>query len=78
MTERFTTGDLWIQDNKNGITYFLDEQGGINALCNIINGMNIKMNRLEKENNELKNIIMETLGVSDIEIEEELRRSGIK
>lgn len=53
--ERFTAEGLNIQDNSaKGMLYLLEEQGGVNALCNLINGLNNKTNRLEKENEELK------------------------
>ena len=57
MTEkRFDVGNLKIQDNApKGRVYLLDMQGGVNALCNLINGLNDKSNRLEKENEQLKN-----------------------
>ena len=57
MTEkRFTLNDLDnIQDNNlKGRLYILTERGGVNALCNLINGLNDKSNRLEKENKQLK------------------------
>ena len=56
MTEkRFEVVDLKIQDNApKGSVYFLDMQGGVNALCSLINGLNDKSNRLEKENEQLK------------------------
>lgn len=53
--KRFVTDGLWIQDTKpKGRKYLLDEQGGVNALCNLINGMSIKSERLEMENEQLK------------------------
>ena len=68
--ERFTVDDLNIQDNSpKGSLYLLEEQGGVNALCNLINGLNTKTNRLEKENEQLKkenmklNCIMKQLEV---------------
>jgi len=56
MTEkRFEVGNLKIQDTApKGRVYLLDMQGGVNALCNLINGLNDKSNRLEKENEQLK------------------------
>lgn len=56
MTEkRFDVGNLKIQDNApKGRAYLLDMQGGVNALCSLINGLNDKSNRLEKENEQLK------------------------
>ena len=56
MTEkRFDVGNLKIQDNApKGRVYLLDMQGGVNALCSLINGLNDKSNRLEKENEQLK------------------------
>ena len=55
MTKRFEAGNLKIQDNApKGRVYLLDIQGGVNALCNLINGLNDKSNRLEKENEQLK------------------------
>ena len=56
MTKRFTVNDLDnIQDNNpKGRLYILTERGGVNALCNLINGLNDKSNRLEKENEQLK------------------------
>ena len=52
---RFTVDGLNIQDNSiKGRLYLLGEQGGVNALCNLLNGLNNKMNRLEAENEELK------------------------
>ena len=57
--KRFTRNDLDnIQDNNpKGRLYILTERGGVNALCNLINGLNDKSNRLEKENDELKTTI---------------------
>ena len=53
---RFTVDGLNIQDNSiKGRLYLLGEQGGVNALCNLLNGLNNKMNRLEAENEQLKN-----------------------
>lgn len=60
MTEnkRFEVGNLKIQDTApKGRVYLLDMQGGVNALCSLINGLNDKSNRLEKENEQLKNKI---------------------
>ena len=56
MTEkRFDVGNLKIQDNApKGRLYLLDMQGGVNALCSLINGLNDKSNKLEKENEQLK------------------------
>ena len=56
MTEkRFDVGNLKIQDNApKGRVYLLDMRGGVNALCSLINGLNDKSNRLEKENEQLK------------------------
>jgi hypothetical protein len=56
MTEkRFEAGNLKIQDTApKGRVYLLDRQGGVNALCSLINGLNDKSNRLEKENEQLK------------------------
>lgn len=56
MTEkRFESGDLWIQERSMaGTTYFLDEQGEVNALCSRINELYDKCKRLEKENEQLK------------------------
>lgn len=55
MTERFTVDGLNIQDNApKGYLYLLEEQGGVNALCNLLNGFNDKNNRLENENEQLK------------------------
>ena len=56
MTEkRFEVGNLKIQDTApKGRVYLLDMQGGVNALCSLINGLNDKSNRLEKENEQLK------------------------
>ena len=52
--KRFTVDGLNIQDNSmKGRLYLLDEQGGVNALCNLINGLNNKINRLEEENEQL-------------------------
>ena len=52
---RFTVDGLNIQDNSiKGRLYLLGEQGGVNALCNLLNGLNNKMNRLEAENEQLK------------------------
>lgn len=58
MTEkRFDVGNLKIQDNApKGRVYLLDMQGGVNALCSLINGLNDKSNRLEKENEQLKKV----------------------
>lgn len=53
MTERFKSLILAIHDFQ-GSTYDLTLQGGVNALCNLINGLNNKSNRLEKENEQLK------------------------
>ncbi len=53
--KRFTVDGLNIQDNSiKGRLYLLEEQGGVNALCNLINGLNNKTTRLEKENEKLK------------------------
>lgn len=53
--KRFVTDGLWIQDTKpKGRKYLLDEQGGVNALCNLINGMSTKSERLEMENEQLR------------------------
>lgn len=59
MTEkRFDVGNLKIQDTApKGRVYLLDMQGGVNALCSLINGLNDKSNRLEKENEQLKTTI---------------------
>lgn len=54
MTERFKSLILAIYDKLNGITYDLTEQGGVNALCNLIEGLNSKNNRLTEENKELR------------------------
>ena len=52
---RFIVKDLNIQDNSpKGYLYLLEEQGGVNALCNLINGLNNKSNRLEKDNKRLQ------------------------
>lgn len=61
MTEkRFEVGNLKIQDTApKGRVYLLDMQGGVNALCSLINGLNDKSNRLEKENEQLKQRIKE-------------------
>ena len=60
MTERFTVKDLNIQDNNpNGRLYMLEEQGGVNAFCNIANGLNNKCKRLSDENEQLKQKIKE-------------------
>ena len=58
MTEkRFDVGNLKIQDNApKGRVYLLDMQGGVNALCSLINGLNDKSNRLERENEQLKKV----------------------
>ena len=58
MTEnkRFTVDGLTITENsQKGRKYLLEYQGGVNALCNRINGLFDKSKRLEKENKELKN-----------------------
>jgi len=53
--QRFTVDGLNIQDNSiKGRLYLLGEQGGVNALCNLLNGLNNKMNRLEAENEHLR------------------------
>lgn len=57
MTEnkRFTVDGLTITENsQKGRKYLLEYQGGVNALCNRINGLFDKSKRLEKENKELK------------------------
>lgn len=55
MTERFTVDGLTIAENSpKGRKYLLKHQGGVNALCNRINGLFDKSKRLEKENKELK------------------------
>lgn len=61
MTEkRFEVGNLKIQDTApKGRVYLLDMQGGVNALCSLINGLNDKSNRLEKENEQLKQCLNE-------------------
>lgn len=49
--KRFEVDNLKIQDTApKGRLYLLDKQGGVNALCSLINGLNDKSNRLEKEN----------------------------
>ena len=53
--KRFIVDGLNIQDNSiKGRLYLLEDQGGVNALCNLINGLNNKKNRLEKENEQLR------------------------
>lgn len=57
MTEnkRFTVDGLTITENsQKGRKYLLEYQGGVNALCNRINGLFDKSERLEKENEQLK------------------------
>lgn len=57
MTEnkRFTVDGLTITENsQKGRKYLLEYQGGVNALCNRINGLFDKSKRLEEENKELK------------------------
>ena len=57
MTEnkRFTVDGLTITENsQKGRKYLLEYQGGVNALCNRINGLFDKSKRLEKENKELQ------------------------
>ena len=65
MTEkRFEAGNLKIQDTApKGRVYLLDRQGGVNALCSLINGLNDKSNRLEKENEQLKQTIEEMIKI---------------
>jgi hypothetical protein len=59
MSERFITDGLWIQDIKErGRIYLLNEQRGVNALCSLMNGMDSKTKRLEKENKELKEALI--------------------
>lgn len=67
MTKRFTLNDLDnIQDNNpKGRLYILTERGGVNALCNLINGLNDKSNRLENENKQLKQFKFNTLKLID-------------
>ncbi len=49
--KRFTVDGLNIKDNSiKGRLYLLEKQGGVNALCNLINGLTNKLNRLEEEN----------------------------
>ena len=62
MTEnkRFTVDGLTITENSpKGRKYLLEHQGGVNALCNRINGLFDKSKRLEKENEQLKQQIEE-------------------
>ena len=67
--KRFTVDGLNIQDNSpKGRLYLLDEKGGVNALCNLMNGLNNKKNRLEKENEQLRNS-MKKLGNVNLVIE---------
>ena len=56
MTEkRFTVDGLTIAENSpKGRKYLLEHQGGVNALCNRINGLFDKSKRLEKQNKTLK------------------------
>jgi len=56
MTEkRFTVDGLTITENSpKGRKYLLEYQGGVNALCNRINGLFNKSKRLEKENKAFK------------------------
>ena len=65
MTEkRFEAGNLKIQDTApKGRVYLLDRQGGVNALCSLINGLNDKSNRLEKENEQLKSTVEEMIKI---------------
>ena len=53
--KRFIVDNFSIKDNnKKGRLYQLTEQGGVNALCNLINGLNTKINLMEEENEELQ------------------------
>ncbi len=53
--KRFTVDGLTIAENSpKGRKYSLEYQGGVNALCNRINGLFDKSKRFEKENEELK------------------------
>ena len=64
MTERFTVDGLTIAENSpKGRKYLLEHQGGVNALCNRINGLFDKSKRLEKENNELKEQVDEMINI---------------
>jgi len=72
--QRFTVDGLNIQDNSiKGRLYLLGEQGGVNALCNLLNGLNNKMNRLEAENEHLRKrvkAILDELYCKDRKLEE--------
>ena len=86
MTEnkRFTVDGLTITENsQKGRKYLLEYQGGVNALCNRINGLFDKSKRLEKENKELKDklfeaekdYLIETADISDkLYLDEEIRK----
>lgn len=53
--KRFTVDGLTIAENSpKGRKYLLEHQGGVNALCNRINGLFDKSKRLEKEKEELQ------------------------
>ena len=44
--KRFEVDNLKIQDTApKGRLYLLDKQGGVNALCSLINGLNDKSNK---------------------------------
>ena len=59
--ERFyVNGNGHIQDTSpTGRLYQHEFKGGINALCNLLNGFHNKNKRLEKENEELKKQVQE-------------------
>lgn len=53
--QRFTSDRLTITESSpNGRKYLLEYQGGVNALCNRINGLFDRYKRLEEENRRLK------------------------
>ena len=74
MTEnkRFTVDGLTITENsQKGRKYLLEYQGGVNALCNRINGLFDKSKRLEKENKELQEFKDKVFNLIEKTIEDE-------
>lgn len=61
MTEkRFIAGDLWIQDKSSmgWTTYFLDEQKGVNELCDLINNLADENKQLTQQIEYLRKVIL--------------------
>ena len=57
--KRFTVKGLCIQENSNKrIKYYLSQQGSVDSLCMRINQLFEEYNKLEKENNKIKSILL--------------------